>query len=90
LTYLGISKNAHSAEPGPEGSMLKLQYADLGQRVYRLGMEILGPRSLAMPEDEADTDWIDKHLLSYSMSIGGGTSEIQRNIIAERVLGLPR
>jgi alkylation response protein AidB-like acyl-CoA dehydrogenase len=90
LTYLGISKNAHSDEPGPEGSMLKLQYADLGQRVYRLGMEILGPRSLAMPEDEAETDWIDKHLLAYSMSIGGGTSEIQRNIIAERVLGLPR
>ena len=70
--------------------MLKLQYADLGQRVYRLGMEILGPRSLAMPEDEAETEWVDKHLLAYSMSIGGGTSEIQRNIIAQRVLNLPR
>ena len=90
LTYLGISKNVNSDQPGPEGSMLKLQYADLAKRVYRLGIEILGTRSLAIPEDEDDTFWIDAHLLAYSTSIGGGTSEIQRNIIAERVLGLPR
>jgi alkylation response protein AidB-like acyl-CoA dehydrogenase len=90
LTYLGISKNSRSSEPGPEGSMLKLQYADLAQRVYRLAMEVLGPRSLALPLDEDDTEWIHRYLVSYSASIGGGTSEIQRNIIAERVLGLPR
>jgi len=90
LTYLGISKNVHSDQPGPEGSMLKLQYADLAKRVYHLGMEILGPRSLAIPEDEDDTRWVDRHLMAYSTSIGGGTSEIQKNIIAERVLGLPR
>ncbi len=90
LTYLGISKNLHSSEPGPEGSMMKLQYADLAKRVYRLGLEILGPRSLAIPDDEDDSTWVDRHLLAYSTSIGGGTSEIQRNIIGERVLGLPR
>jgi alkylation response protein AidB-like acyl-CoA dehydrogenase len=90
LTYLGISKNVRSDQPGPEGSMLKLQYADLAKRVYRLGVEILGPRSLALADGEDDTDWIDKHVLAFSTSIGGGTSEIQRNIIAERVLGLPR
>jgi alkylation response protein AidB-like acyl-CoA dehydrogenase len=53
-------------------------------------VEILGPRSLAIPVDEDDTDWLDGYLTSFSTSIGGGTSEIQRNIIAERVLGLPR
>ena len=90
LTYLGISKNLHSNEPGPEGSMMKLQYADLAKRVYRLGLEILGPRSLAIPDDEDDSTWVDRHLLAFSTSIGGGTSEIQRNIIGERVLGLPR
>jgi alkylation response protein AidB-like acyl-CoA dehydrogenase len=90
LTYLGISKNAHSDEPGPEGSMMKLHYADLAKRVYKLGIEILGTRSLAIPVDEDDTEWVDKHLIAYSTSIGGGTSEIQRNIIGERVLGLPR
>ena len=90
LTYLGISKNAKSAEPGPEGSMMKLHYADLAKRVYHLAMEVLGPRSLEMPEDEAETWWVEQHLLAYAASIAGGTSEIQRNIIAERVLGLPR
>jgi alkylation response protein AidB-like acyl-CoA dehydrogenase len=90
LTYLGISKNARSSEPGPEGSMLKLQYADLAKRVYRLSLDVLGPRALAVPLDENDTEWVHRFLLSYSTSIGGGTSEIQRNIIAERVLGLPR
>jgi alkylation response protein AidB-like acyl-CoA dehydrogenase len=69
---------------------MKLHYADLGKRVYRLGIEILGPRSLALVDDEAETEWVDKHVQSCAMSIGGGTSEIQRNIIAERVLGLPR
>ncbi len=70
--------------------MMKLQYADLAKRVYRLGLEILGPRTLAIPDDEDDSTWVDRHLLAYSTSIGGGTSEIQRNIIGERVLGLPR
>ena len=90
LTYLGISKNVDSDQPGPEGSMMKLHYADLAKRVYKLGIEILGSRSLAIPHVEDDTEWIDKHLIAYSTSIGGGTSEIQRNISGERVLGLPR
>ena len=90
LTYLNISRNAHSPEPGPEGSMLKLQDAELTKRVFKLALEILGPRSLAVPDDEDETAWIDRQLWSYAASIGGGTSEIQRNIIAERVLGLPR
>ena len=41
-------------------------------------------------EEEAETYWVERQLLAYSSSIGGGTSEIQKNIIAERVLGLPR
>jgi alkylation response protein AidB-like acyl-CoA dehydrogenase len=90
LTYLAISRNIGVDQPGPEGSMMKLQFSDLGKRIYKLGMDILGPRSLAIPEGEEDTDWVERHLLAYSMSIGGGTSEIQRNIIGERVLGLPR
>jgi alkylation response protein AidB-like acyl-CoA dehydrogenase len=89
LTYLGISRNLHSEMPGPEGSMLKLQYADLSKRIHRLALEIIGPRSLGH-SDEDDGLWSDRYLLSYGESIGGGTSEIQRNIIAERVLGLPR
>jgi alkylation response protein AidB-like acyl-CoA dehydrogenase len=88
LTYLGVSRNLHSEMPGPEGSMLKLQYADLSKRIHRLAVEIIGPHSLGRSDD--DGLWSDRYLLSYGESIGGGTSEIQRNIIAERVLGLPR
>jgi len=89
LTYLGISRNLRSSEPGPEGSMLKLQWADLYKRIMRLAVEILGPGSLAVDPEGGDI-WSELFLLSYGISIGGGTSEIQRNIIAERVLGLPR
>jgi alkylation response protein AidB-like acyl-CoA dehydrogenase len=89
LTYLGISRNARSEAPGPEGSMMKLQYADLSKRISRLAVEIIGPRSLARAKDD-DGYWSDRFLLSFGESIGGGTSEIQRNIIAEKVLGLPR
>ncbi|MGD9701284.1 MAG: acyl-CoA dehydrogenase family protein [Acidimicrobiia bacterium] len=90
LTYLNISRNARSSQPGPEGSMLKVEDARLNQEVYRLAMEILGPRSLEVVDDEAETYWVQRHLWAYAASIGGGTSEIQKNIIAERVLGLPR
>ena len=89
LTYLGISRNLRSSEPGPEGSMLKLHWADLYKRIMRLAVEVLGPESLAADSQTGDI-WSELFLLSYGISIGGGTSEIQRNIIAERVLGLPR
>ena len=70
--------------------MLKLQYSDLAKRVQTLGLDIIGPRSLALVPGEADGDIVGSYLTSFSYGIGGGTSEVQRNIIAERVLGLPR
>jgi alkylation response protein AidB-like acyl-CoA dehydrogenase len=70
--------------------MLKLHYADLSKRVHRLAVGILGLSSLAHDSSGQDADWSERYLLSFGESIGGGTSEIQRNIIAERVLGLPR
>jgi alkylation response protein AidB-like acyl-CoA dehydrogenase len=89
LTYSAVSRNAAAPIPGPEGSMLKLHYADLSKRVHRLAVDIVGPTTLGLTEDD-DADWSDLYLLSFGESIGGGTSEIMRNIIAERVLGLPR
>jgi len=90
LVYLNISRNAHTSQPGPEGSMVKVENARLSQEVHRLALDVLGPRSIELVDREEETQWVDKYLLSYSSSIGGGTSEIQKNIIAERVLGLPR
>jgi alkylation response protein AidB-like acyl-CoA dehydrogenase len=89
FTYVGISRNLHAPVPGPEGSIMKLHWADLSKRIARLAVEVVGPRSLALTDDD-DGRWVDRYLASFANSIGGGTSEIQRNIIGERVLGLPR
>jgi len=79
-------------QPGPETSLFKVYGTELNQRRYDLLMEILGPQALGwegpgFAEDElqATRDW----LRSRGNTIEGGTSEIQRNIIAKRVLGLP-
>ena len=88
LTYASIARNARQAQPGPEGSMIKLYYSEIRQRLLQLAIDILGPGS---PEPAlGGRSWDDEYLLGYSATIGGGTSEIQRNIIGERVLGLPR
>jgi alkylation response protein AidB-like acyl-CoA dehydrogenase len=91
MTYAGICRNLRSDTPGPEGSMLKLYWADITKRVARLAMDILGPDSVrASARWDGQFGWSDNYLRSFSASIGGGTSEIQRNIIGDRVLGLPR
>lgn len=89
MTYLNVSRNLAREEPGPEGSMLKLAWSELGKRVHRLALDVLGAAGLARREPFSRF-WVERYLVSFSYSIGGGTSEIQRNIIGERVLGLPR
>ena len=88
MTLTSVSRARRSPIPGPEGSMLKIFLADLEQRLCRLAMEILGPEGLVM--GETAEDWPNLYLRSYASTIGGGTSEIQRNIVGERVLGLPK
>jgi alkylation response protein AidB-like acyl-CoA dehydrogenase len=88
MTVTSVSRARRSPVPGPEGSMLKIFLGDLEQRLRRLAMEILGPEGLVMGET-ADA-WTNAYLRSYASTIGGGTSEIQRNIVGERVLGLPK
>ncbi len=88
MTYAGISLNERRGTPGAEGSILRLYHGLLTQRMYRLSLDILGPESLELSDPEFG--WTGPYLYSFSRTIGGGTAEIQRNIIAERVLGLPR
>jgi alkylation response protein AidB-like acyl-CoA dehydrogenase len=90
MTYAGISRAAHQTTPGPEGSIIKLYYAEVAQRIYRLAFDILGSDGLQFISRWASGGWSGNYLYSYAISIGGGTSEIQRNIIGEHVLGLPR
>lgn len=66
------------------GSLIRLTFAELAQRVHQTAMDILGPEALTANR------WTHDYLEAYSETVAGGTAEIQRNIIAERILGLPR
>jgi alkylation response protein AidB-like acyl-CoA dehydrogenase len=78
---------------GPESSVVKLFWAGMSQRLYDTAIGALGPDALLMPGDDHALDdgrWALGLLASRATSIMGGTSEIQHNIIGERLLGLPR
>ena len=83
--YRGLSKQQHSGVPGPEGSLPKWMSASTNQAITELAAEILGADALAQ-----DSAWAYRVQRSRGNSIEGGTTEILKNIIAERVLGLPR
>ncbi len=77
--------------PGPEGSIAKLLGSKLVTRAASLGTAIAGARATAWrPGDDEAASTVKAFVHAPSMSIAGGTSEIQHNIIGERVLGLPK
>jgi alkylation response protein AidB-like acyl-CoA dehydrogenase len=80
--YRALTTLMKTGIPGPEGSAVKLAWSEANQRLAKLAMEIL--------EGEDDGYWRHQQLRSRGNTIEAGTSEILRNIIAERVLGLPR
>jgi len=71
--------------PGPEGSIAKLQWSDTSQALTALALEVGGIDSLAI-----ESDWSYRYLRSRANSIEGGTGDVLKNIVAERVLGLPK
>ncbi len=83
--YRGLSAIMRSGVPGPEGSLGKWHWSEVNQSLTELAMDIAGPRAMS-----ADDEWTYRFLRARANSIEGGTTEILRNIIAERVLGLPR
>jgi alkylation response protein AidB-like acyl-CoA dehydrogenase len=87
MTYATISRSGHNT-PGPEGSLVRLYFSEAQQRIRRLAMDILGPESIELSSEEDGWSW--QYLRSFAATIAGGTSDIQRNIIGERILGLPR
>ncbi|MBV9553345.1 MAG: acyl-CoA dehydrogenase, partial [Alphaproteobacteria bacterium] len=79
--------------PGPEGSILKLFGSELAQRIADASSTLLGPYATIEGDTEAVPDagrWAHRVMGARQYTIAGGTSEIQRNIIGERVLGLPK
>jgi alkylation response protein AidB-like acyl-CoA dehydrogenase len=87
----GRARSAAGQPAGPEGSITKVAKAVANQRMQELAVSLRGADSCAWVEgDDGASDWIVQLLRTRANSIEGGTSEIQRNIVGERVLGLPR
>lgn len=91
--YRSLTTFARTGIPGPEGSVLKLHWSELNQRMTEFTWDILGGYSqidAGSPHSVDNGKWQYAFLRSRGNTIEAGTSEILRNIIAERVLGLPR
>jgi alkylation response protein AidB-like acyl-CoA dehydrogenase len=92
LAVLGTRTAARSlsgAEPGPEASVRKLLGVEHDQRTQELGLALLGSVGATVEPGPA-AQWTFGFLANRCLTIAGGTSEIQRNVIGERLLGLPR
>jgi alkylation response protein AidB-like acyl-CoA dehydrogenase len=88
-----LSRLAKGHEPGPEGSALKLYWSEMSKRVHDTVMAVLGPAAplwRGAQDNPGDGSWQRSWLYYLASSIWAGTNEIQRNIIGERVLALPR
>jgi alkylation response protein AidB-like acyl-CoA dehydrogenase len=83
--YRGLSAIMRDGVPGPEGSLGKWQWAEVNQALTELAMDLRGPHAVLQ-----DDTWTFRFLRARANSIEGGTTEILKNIVAERVLGLPR
>jgi len=81
----GLSQVIQHGVPGPEGSLVKIQWAEINQAMTEFAVQVRGNEGLI-----DDTPWTYRMLRARANSIEGGTSEIQKNILAERVLMLPR
>ena len=83
--YRGLTAIEKYGQPGPEGSLTKWMWSETNQQLTQLAADLLGPEALT-----AGTSWSYELLRARGNTIEGGTTEILKNIVAERVLGLPR
>ena len=91
LGYKGFASFAQGSS-APEHSYMKVATSELRQRIYELGLDLQGA-DLAVLDPTVAAEggrWQKSWMTALASTIGGGTSEIQRNVIATRVLGLPR
>lgn len=100
MTYRSVSRTARTGMPSSEASLIRLFFSELQQRVLGLAMDILGAEILDWDDEDRDDPsglrrrvretWAFRWLLAFSSTIAAGSKDIQRNIIGDRVLGLPR
>jgi alkylation response protein AidB-like acyl-CoA dehydrogenase len=92
-THRTVSRLLGGGRIGFEASLNKIFWSELDVRMHETALRILGHRADLLPDAPAARgvgDWLDGYLFSLSGPIYAGTNEIQRNVIAERILGLPR
>lgn len=91
ITHLRyVQEQMESGEAGPKGSMDKVVSSELWKDLEDFAMKVQGREALLWDDGIDDGEWVYRYLRSFGSTISGGTSEIHRNIIAERVLGLPK
>ncbi|MDB5430065.1 MAG: uncharacterized protein JWP35_1181 [Caulobacter sp.] len=88
MSYASISRAQRDFVPGAEGTLIATYNSEMLQRVYRMGADLMGDEMLDL--DASEDRWTYEYYRSTLQTIAGGTSEIRRNIIGERLLGLPR
>ena len=92
MTKRNLSQAERNGVPGVDGSVVKVYYSELLQRLTDIGMRVLGRAGLSRADvgELRSGALVEERLRSLSFTIAAGTSQIQRNIIAERILGLPK
>jgi alkylation response protein AidB-like acyl-CoA dehydrogenase len=90
MTLADIAETDRTGMPGPKGSMMKLMVTTTHKALSEVVGEIMGWSFMEFDGDRSNNPWIHEYLWSWIFSISGGTNEIQREITADRVLGLPK
>ncbi len=91
--FRGITRRVKGQSPGPESSTIKVSGTELNLKIQMFAMELLGAHAQLDREEPSAIDggkWLERALTARGGTIAGGSNEIQRNIIGERVLKLPR
>jgi alkylation response protein AidB-like acyl-CoA dehydrogenase len=88
-TYWTASRVARGQAVGPEASCNKIFWSETDVALHTAALDLLGPEAELL-EAGAPGEWLDGYLFSLAGPIYAGTNEIQRNVVAERLLGLPR
>ena len=91
-----LTARLRGEQPGPEASIRKIMADEHGQRVMEIARDIIGADAMVVGPDDAvagktirSRSWYSGYMFSKALTIGGGTTEVQKNILGERVLGLP-
>ena len=88
ISERALSAELHGRAMGPEGSIAKLLWSEAEQHITEVASDVLGPDALATNENGGG--WARDRVYSRALTIAGGTTQVNKNIVAQRLLGLPR